>query len=79
MVPVAFWWLSLLGGAILLAYASYKADPVIIAGQSLGVFVYVRNLMLVGKARKRAEKARRRGKDAPARDQSERPVQARAA
>ena len=61
VIPVAFWWLSLLGGAVLLAYASYKADPVIMVGQSLGVFVYVRNLMLVSKARKRAEKIQARG------------------
>jgi lipid-A-disaccharide synthase-like uncharacterized protein len=60
VVPVAFWWLSLLGGGLLLAYACSQSDPVIILGQSLGVFVYVRNLMLVKKNRRRAEKARRR-------------------
>ncbi len=65
VMPVAFWWLSLFGGATLLAYASYKADPVIMVGQSLGVFVYVRNLMLVGKGRKRAEKDQRRGIERP--------------
>ncbi len=54
VVPVAFWWLSLVGGAILLAYVSYQRDPVLIVGQSLGVFIYVRNLMLVGKSRRRA-------------------------
>jgi lipid-A-disaccharide synthase-like uncharacterized protein len=56
VVPNAFWWLSLLGGVVLLAYASYKRDPVIIVGQALGTFVYTRNLMLVGKARRRAER-----------------------
>ena len=53
VVPVAFWWLSLSGGAILFAYATYKQDPVIILGQGMGVFVYVRNLMLVEKSRRR--------------------------
>src|SRR4051795_4793538 len=53
VVPVAFWWLSLLGGFTLLAYATYRRDPVIILGQSMGVFVYVRNLMLVAKAKRR--------------------------
>ncbi len=60
VVPVAFWWLSLLGGSFLLMYACSRQDPVIMLGQSLGVFVYVRNLMLVRKHRRRAEKAARR-------------------
>ena len=64
VIPVAFWWLSLLGGAILLAYASHKRDQVIVVGQSMGVFVYVRNLMLVRKARRRA--LRKAGPLAPA-------------
>ena len=50
VVPVAFWWLSLLGGLTLLSYASYRQDPVIIVGQGMGLIVYARNLMLVGKA-----------------------------
>ena len=53
MVPVAFWWLSLLGGLTLLSYASYRQDPVIIVGQGMGLVVYARNLMLVGKAKRR--------------------------
>lgn len=50
VVPVVFWWLSLAGGLILLAYAAHRNDPVIVVGQSLGVVVYVRNLMLSGRA-----------------------------
>jgi lipid-A-disaccharide synthase-like uncharacterized protein len=50
VVPVAFWWLSLAGGAALLSYAIFRRDPVIIAGQGMGLVVYTRNLMLVGKA-----------------------------
>jgi len=60
VVPVAFWWLSLLGGLTLLSYASYRQDPVIIVGQGMGLVVYARNLMLVGKARRRAAHRRRR-------------------
>ena len=52
VVPVAFWWLSLLGGLTLLSYASYRQDPVIIVGQGMGLVVYARNLMLVGKAKR---------------------------
>ena len=60
VVPVAFWWLSLLGGLTLLSYASYRQDPVIIVGQAMGLIVYARNLMLVGKAKRRAARRRRR-------------------
>jgi lipid-A-disaccharide synthase-like uncharacterized protein len=38
-VPVSFWYMSL-----------YRADPVFIAGQSIGSIVYVRNLMLISRA-----------------------------
>lgn len=46
-MPIAFWYLSLVGGLITLAYAIYRRDPVFIAGQSIGALVYVRNLMLI--------------------------------
>lgn len=55
VIPVSFWWLSIAGAAVLLAYAIYRRDPVFVLGQSLGFFVYSRNLWLV-----HAE-ARRRG------------------
>jgi lipid-A-disaccharide synthase-like uncharacterized protein len=60
VVPVAFWWLSLLGGSALLSYAIHRRDPVIILGQGMGLFVYVRNLMLVAKGRRREAKRLRR-------------------
>ncbi len=60
VVPEAFWWLSLLGGMTLLLYASYRQDPVIILGQGMGLVVYVRNLMLLGKSKRHGEKRRRR-------------------
>jgi lipid-A-disaccharide synthase-like uncharacterized protein len=49
-VPVSFWYMSLIGGLITLAYAIYRKDPVFIAGQSVGAFVYVRNLVLIRRA-----------------------------
>lgn len=72
VVPEAFWWLSLVGGLTLLCYASYRQDPVIMLGQGMGLFVYVRNLMLVGKAKRRAAKRRRRA--APAVEPSPAPL-----
>ena len=54
VIPIAFWYFSISGGAILLAYAIYRADPVFILGQSLGVFIYSRNLWLIYAEKKRA-------------------------
>jgi lipid-A-disaccharide synthase-like uncharacterized protein len=51
-VPVAFWYLSILGGTMLLSYAIYRQDVVFILGQSMGLIVYVRNLVLIRRARK---------------------------
>ena len=44
VIPVAFWYLSLLGGAALLAYAVHKRDPVFAVGQLAGLLIYARNL-----------------------------------
>lgn len=46
-IPVAFWWLSIMGGLMLLSYAVYRMDVVFILGQSMGLLVYVRNLVLI--------------------------------
>jgi len=51
VVPLAFWYFSLAGGATLLAYAVYRLDPVFIIGQAAGLFVYSRNLMLITRER----------------------------
>ena len=56
VMPVAFWWLSLTGGLITLTYVIHLGSLALTLGQSMGLFVYVRNLMLVGKARRRAAK-----------------------
>lgn len=52
-IPLAFWYMSLIGSVIVLAYAIHRLDPVFIAGQSVGTLVYVRNIMLVQRAPKR--------------------------
>jgi len=49
IIPLGFWYFSLLGGAILFAYALYKEDPVFIVGQGAGLFIYSRNLYLIRK------------------------------
>lgn len=52
VMPVAFWFLSLGGGATLLAYALYRQDPVFIVGQATGLLIYIRNLTLIRKERR---------------------------
>lgn len=52
VMPVAFWFFSLIGGALLFIYSIQRKDPVFIAGQGLGLFVYIRNLVLIANERK---------------------------
>ena len=51
IVPIAFWYLSLGGAVLLLIYAIYRRDPVFILGQSMGGFIYARNLALIRRGR----------------------------
>jgi lipid-A-disaccharide synthase-like uncharacterized protein len=46
-IPISFWYLSISGSLLVLAYAIYRKDPVFITGQSVGLIVYVRNLILL--------------------------------
>ena len=55
IVPVSFWWFSIGGSAVLLAYAIRRADPVFILGQSTGFFIYLRNLWLIRKEKQAKE------------------------
>jgi lipid-A-disaccharide synthase-like uncharacterized protein len=47
IIPDLFWFFSIAGGAILLAYAIYRRDPVFIVGQATGLFIYGRNVYFV--------------------------------
>ncbi|TDI28611.1 MAG: lipid A biosynthesis protein [Acidobacteria bacterium] len=46
-IPKIFWYISIVGGLISLSYAIHLGDPPFIFGQSAGVLVYTRNLMLL--------------------------------
>ena len=46
-IPTIFWYLSIFGGLGLLIYAIFRKDPVIIVGQLFGIFIYLRNLILI--------------------------------
>ena len=49
IVRKVFWYLSLAGSLILLAYAIHNSDPVFITGMASGILVYSRNLVLISK------------------------------
>ena len=51
VVPIHFWYLSIAGAAVLLAYAIHKRDIVFMLGQSLGFIIYLRNLALIRRER----------------------------
>lgn len=45
-LPLGFWWLSLVGSAIVLVYAIYREDPVLLASHLGGSIIYVRNVYI---------------------------------
>jgi lipid-A-disaccharide synthase-like uncharacterized protein len=47
VIPLAFWYFSLVGGVLLFVYALHRRDPVFAIGQGAGLFVYTRNLYLL--------------------------------
>ena len=51
VIPVVFWYFSIGGGSVLLLYAIWRQDPVIICGQGLGLFIYFRNLYFIHRTR----------------------------
>lgn len=59
-IPLAFWYLSLGGGAMTLVYALLKQDIVFTTAQALGLLIYIRNLMLIHGRRSRVAARRRR-------------------
>jgi lipid-A-disaccharide synthase-like uncharacterized protein len=51
VVPVSFWWMSLIGATMLLVYFIWRRDIVGILGQATGWVIYVRNLVLIRRSR----------------------------
>ncbi len=47
VVPVAFWWMSLIGASMLLVYFIWRKDVVGVLGQSTGWLIYARNLYMI--------------------------------
>jgi len=55
VVPVAFWWMSLIGSSMLLIYFIWRRDIVGILGQATGWFIYIRNLVLIYRPRRQED------------------------
>lgn len=53
VIPVSFWYFSLLGSFFLLIYALLRRDIVFTVGQSTGFIIYIRNLYLIHRERAR--------------------------
>ena len=51
VIPVGFWWCSLVGGAISLVYFIQIASPPAVLGQCFGLVVYTRNLVFIYRKR----------------------------
>ncbi len=47
VIPVLFWWCSLLGATMLLVYFVGRREPIGVLGQAIGWTVYGRNLYLI--------------------------------
>ena len=47
VIPVAFWWCSLIGGIITLIYAHHIGSFPFMLAQAIGLIVYSRNLLLI--------------------------------
>ena len=56
VMPLSFWFLSIVGGLMTLVYGLVRREPVIIIGQGLSTGIYLRNLSLIFR-----ERARRAG------------------
>jgi lipid-A-disaccharide synthase-like uncharacterized protein len=57
VVPFAFWIFSMAGGLMTLLYGIVKREPIIIFGQGLATFIYIRNIMLISRERARKPSA----------------------
>ena len=66
IVPETFWYFSLIGGAMLLAYAVYRLDPVFMLGQAMGLIIYTRNIYFIRAHHKETSAAAQTAAAAPA-------------
>lgn len=59
-IPIAFWYLSVLGGLMILVYAILERNLVFSCASVLSLGIYLRNLMLIYRRRSRVQTRRAR-------------------
>lgn len=57
VITESFWWFSLFGAVTLFSYFVWRQDPVGILGQASGIVIYIRNLRLIHKQKRRTARA----------------------
>jgi len=55
VIPVAFWYISIVGAIFVFTYAIHRRDPVFIVGQAFGILIYSRNLYFIYSEKKAAK------------------------
>ncbi len=66
IVPETFWYFSMVGGAMLFAYAIYRLDPVFMLGQGMGLLIYGRNIYFIRTHQKSEAQASAAARSVPA-------------
>lgn len=51
-LPLGFWLISIVGSAMIIIYAIFRKDPILLIGQLFGFIVYLRNIMISLKEKK---------------------------
>ena len=57
IITESFWWFSLFGAVTLFSYFVWRQDPIGILGQASGIVIYIRNLRLIYKHKRRVARA----------------------
>ena len=52
ILPIGFWIISLVGSGMIVSYALFRQDPVLVLGQSVGFITYSRNIVISMRSRK---------------------------
>jgi lipid-A-disaccharide synthase-like uncharacterized protein len=59
-IPIAFWYLSMLGGLMILVYAILERNLVFTCASLLSLVIYIRNLMLIYRRHARVQTRRQK-------------------
>jgi lipid-A-disaccharide synthase-like uncharacterized protein len=59
-IPIAFWYLSILGGVMILVYSALEKNLVFTCASILSLGIYIRNLMLIYRRHTRVQTRRQK-------------------